>query len=123
MKRFATEPTRTPNPQVSLPLVSEEGADLVRRLHCRNYDGCLAVAIERGWEGFSCGQCQAFEARTGEEEAWDGKGHLQLAAEVLYGVPGADGRERGAAQGRRARRCTGGQPYGLRRTQWNTGRW
>ena len=37
---------------------SPETADTVRRLHCRFQSHCLGVAMEEGWNGLSCVECE-----------------------------------------------------------------
>jgi hypothetical protein len=50
----------TPNPKRVIFRVEHMNPD--RKTDCANYDGCLNLALGRGWEGgFSCSQCHAFE--------------------------------------------------------------
>jgi hypothetical protein len=32
-----------------------------RKIFCAHYSGCLDIALDRGWRGFTCAECQAFE--------------------------------------------------------------
>lgn len=43
-----------------------------RNVLCRHYNHCLDIAIEKGWNGFSCSQCGDYapEAR-GDAEYWE----------------------------------------------------
>ena len=59
-----------------------ERAAQVRRLDCRGYDACLAVAAERGWRSFHCRACRAYAAQTPGQRHRDMLGMLQLLAEM-----------------------------------------
>jgi uncharacterized paraquat-inducible protein A len=41
-----------------------------RMLFCSRYDACLDTAIAENWQGFSCSQCQAYDAANWDWEDW-----------------------------------------------------
>ena len=61
-------PSNQPNPcRASLPAPGS-GEPPFRHLDCVHYDSCLDVAIVKGWESWSCAECQAFEISPRERE-------------------------------------------------------
>lgn len=40
---------------------------LSRNVLCTHYSRCLDVAIDKGWQGFSCSHCEAHEQEASEE--------------------------------------------------------
>ena len=43
----------------------------LRRLDCRQYDGCLDIAVDNDWRGFHCNDCKAYEKQTPTEARRD----------------------------------------------------
>jgi hypothetical protein len=88
MKTAPDEKNHSPkrNPRRSLPLAVEnlDNADRVRRFDCRSYNPCVVMAARRDWSGFTCRKCDAYEPPPAEEQAWDAKCSLRLAARVLF---------------------------------------
>ncbi len=49
-----------PNP-VQLAPGRFDGGDVTHRnVFCPHYDGCLDVAVKRGWADFTCTRCELF---------------------------------------------------------------
>ena len=44
-----------PAPTVNRP------CEVERRVLCSRYSECLEICLSKGWEGFSCSECQEFE--------------------------------------------------------------
>ncbi|MBJ6761298.1 hypothetical protein DRW03_28020 [Corallococcus sp. H22C18031201] len=73
----------TPCP-IPLPsaLRDEEMVETQRNLFCPNYDSCLHAVVKKGWEGWSCRQCDLRQFRVGQPDprefavsrhgGWDG---------------------------------------------------
>ncbi len=60
-----------PNPIPLTNVINSEsrtGSDSVRNLFCPEYEGCLNLAVKRGWPSFSCQECPLF---AGEMNTWD----------------------------------------------------
>jgi hypothetical protein len=76
-----TPSTKTPQPRC-LPLYEQESAGELRKHKCRRYNTCVDVAIMRGWPGFACDECAAFERSNDERERFDVVQLLALLAEM-----------------------------------------
>ncbi|MFP2907361.1 hypothetical protein ACLESD_20405 [Pyxidicoccus sp. 3LFB2] len=73
--------TPCPSP-LPTALRDEEAVDTQRNLFCPNYDACLHLVVKRGWEGWSCRNCDLRQFRVGQPTArefavarpggWDG---------------------------------------------------
>jgi hypothetical protein len=48
--------TPCPSPLPSA-LRDEQTVEIQRNLFCPNYDGCLHLAVKRGWDGWTCRHC------------------------------------------------------------------
>lgn len=57
---------------------SFDGGHVGRNLDCRWYGSCLDVATARGWEGFACGACGAYEPLSEDERMRDLVGLCEL---------------------------------------------
>jgi hypothetical protein len=42
-------------------------ANLSRNVLCTHYAQCLDVAIDKGWQGFTCSQCETYEPEPPDE--------------------------------------------------------
>lgn len=69
------------NPTMAPQVTSS--ADVPRNVLCRHYSHCLDLAIQRGWQGFSCEQCERYDLEpAGDLEHWQeqaGRCRLLLA--------------------------------------------
>lgn len=63
-------------PQSTAPTSDPEAVD--RRLDCRRVSQCLAVAVDRHWEGLSCGMCTVDDPQSREEERADMRGMAEM---------------------------------------------
>lgn len=58
----------TPNP---LPVEAvQEPARVRRRVLCLHYGDCLDLAVQRRWDGFTCGECRAYRSIARCPESW-----------------------------------------------------
>lgn len=60
-----------PNPIPLTNVINAEArtsSDSVRNLFCTEYEGCLNLAVKRGWPSFSCQECPLF---AGGVNNWD----------------------------------------------------
>lgn len=48
---------RSPRPSPLQRTIPETAVDRHRDVWCRHYDGCLDVAVRRGWSSWSCASC------------------------------------------------------------------
>lgn len=71
-----------PNPTPRKRVEDPDRTSGTRHLHCRRYNGCLDVAVVKGWRGFSCENCGAFEPLSPQGEYRDLDGLLDLMAAV-----------------------------------------
>ncbi len=81
MPKPVTLKVLAPHPSPAHGLDDGERAAAARRLDCRAYDGCLALADERGWRGFHCRACVAYVAQTPRQRYRDMLAMLQLLAD------------------------------------------
>ncbi|MBL8623780.1 MAG: hypothetical protein JNK64_20900 [Myxococcales bacterium] len=58
-----------PNPQPHPEILNADATPTVQRLLCARRRDCLMVAAKRGWQGFTCNACDAFEQPTRDELA------------------------------------------------------
>ncbi|BDG07753.1 hypothetical protein AMPC_08660 [Anaeromyxobacter paludicola] len=50
-----------PSPtELTAPINPDRGVEGHRNLFCNNYDGCLDEAVKKGWNSWTCTQCQLF---------------------------------------------------------------
>ncbi|QSQ10877.1 MULTISPECIES: hypothetical protein [Myxococcus] len=73
--------TPCPSP-LPTALRDEEAVQAQRNLYCPNYDACLHMVVKRGWEGWSCRNCDLRDFRVGQPDVrefavsrpggWDG---------------------------------------------------
>ena len=73
-------------------------SEVERRVLCSRYSECLEICLSKGWEGFSCSECQNFQlerpdntshwVEQGKNSGWPlmGAGYLykQLLVAYLY---------------------------------------
>ena len=70
---------------VSAPTDTDpEAVAKFRHLDCRSYDGCLGLAVDNDWPGFSCEQCTVFEPLTPEDQIAQGR---RISAVIDRGTP------------------------------------
>src|SRR5690349_5763747 len=72
----------TPHPVRSPRIDDPDEVPKLRRLDCRNYDGCLDIAIENRWPGFTCIGCPGYQRQTAAEAKRDYFATLNFLAET-----------------------------------------
>jgi hypothetical protein len=70
-----------PSPQPAHLCADGDVAAAARRLDCRTYDRCLALAARRGWRGFHCRACRAYAPLPSHAQHRDLLGLLALVVE------------------------------------------
>jgi hypothetical protein len=77
-----------PRPTACARIEDPNQVPLWRRLDCQDYDGCIDVAVEGGWDGFHCKGCEGYRPLTPQQRTRDLHSILEFLAEtdVLPGV-------------------------------------
>ncbi len=67
-----------------------------RNVLCRHYNHCLDIAIEKGWDAFSCSQCSDYALEAGgdaeywEEQDWRSANLLlKIGTGTVHRIPAA----------------------------------
>lgn len=65
---------------------TEDPKQLTRNVFCEHYGTCLDYAIEKDWEGFTCGRCHAFknESMAPEQRAREAQRCMALLHFIEY---------------------------------------
>jgi hypothetical protein len=54
--------------ELPFPLPADRDVDEHRNLYCSHYDGCLDLAVQNDWLGWSCLQCGLMAVRPNEPQ-------------------------------------------------------
>lgn len=84
----------------ALSTVTYRDVEKVKNIHCTYYSDCLSMAVEGGWEGFGCHECNAYVELGIDQKAMDWTRLIALdrAAENEEEL-GCSGRKRGVKPG------------------------
>jgi hypothetical protein len=58
--------------ELTAPINPDRGVEGHRNLFCSYYDGCLDEAVKKGWNSWSCMQCQLFAVQPDVEQGLEG---------------------------------------------------
>ena len=72
------EETKKPNPIPWIRLKLGDPWDKHRSIWCKLRDECLTKAINEGWSGLSCSECDLRD----DEAFWEKEKHLILSGEI-----------------------------------------
>ncbi len=98
MSSSLPKPTRLSD--TSAAKLTFDNVSLIKHIDCTTYNQCLTIADNKGWAGFACADCRAFERISKEQQEMDVMGLLVALKASDYVLEGGScNRRRGVKDG------------------------